>query len=577
MMSVVCRIVLAAVVVSPTFSGFCDAPPPRAYDVEMDDGVTLKTDVYRPVGDGPVPVILIRSPYPKEIMRGEADKYVSRGYAVVVQNVRGTGGSGGTFTGFLDDGWSGNTDGADTLTWISRQRWCNGKIGTVGGSAAGNTQVQLAPATDRVACQVIEVAACDFYLDLAYPGGVWRTEQTDRWFEMFGEAGRAARATLREHPTKDAFWRGYDAAAMSASITAPALHIGSWYDIFKEGTLRSFMSRQYEGGPGARGKQRLIMKWSAHAEFLADLPFTFPENVFDVKISEHRARFFEYWLNGADNGIDKEPPVLYYVVGDDKDPDAPGMEWRTATRWPPFPPRTTPLYLGPDGLHEEPPADPASRMYFFDPANPCPTVGGANLTIPSGPYDQRSLTERPDVLVFLGETLQAPLEVTGRVVVKLFVSTDAPDTDFSAKLVDVYPPGDDRQILVTDSIRRLKFRNGYQSAAPPLAEGEVVSLEIDLGHISWIFNTGHRLGLHISSSNYPRFEVNPNTGDDVPIEGRRRTAKNSVHWGGEYRSELLLPTRDPNRDTDGDGITDEVEWDRGTYAMTGPEDGQMGT
>ncbi len=555
------------------FLGIClvcvawgDAHAPQTIDVAMRDGVTLKTDVYTPAAEGAHPVLFVRSPYPRAAVKGEAEKLSKDGFAVVIQDVRGTGGSGGVFSGFLDDGWGANTDGADTVNWIASQPWCNGKIGGFGGSASANTQMLLAPATDKVSAQFMEAGACDFYRDLAYPGGVWRPEQSDKWFAMFGKQGEAARQNLRKHPVYDALWEGLNVEAQAAKITAPALHVGGWFDIFKEGTIRAFASRQYNGGNGAKGNQRMIMKWSGHGNYRDDLSLKFPENVFDVKITKERERFFARWVKGEANGIEDDPPIQYYVIGDDTDPNAPGMEWRTANRWPPFPPREKALYLYGEQLTEAPPETVVGREYAFDPANPCPTLGGTNLTIPFGPYDQRELLSRKDLMMFTGPVLDAPLETTGRVRVVLYVSSDAPDTDFTAKLIDVYPKGDERHILVLESILRVKFREGFDRVAAPLVRDTIVPIEIDLGHISWVFNRGHRLALVVSSSNYPHFEVNPNTGEDFPEKGKTKVANNAVHSSALRPSALYVPIRLPDLDTDKDGVTDEVEWDKFTDA-----------
>lgn len=556
---------LLGLVVVVLHVAFAEGPVVQTVDVAMHDGTNLKTDISLPTQGGPAfPTIFLRSPYPRAAFKGEAAKLNEKGYAVVVQDVRGTGESGGVFTGFLDDAWGTNRDGAETVDWILRQAWCNGKIGTMGASAGANTQSLLAPATTKLQCQVLESAASNFYLDLAYPGGVWRPEQTDTWFKIFGEKGEAARQTLRAHPAYDSLWAGLNAEAKAAEITAPGMHIGGWFDIFKEGTLRAFASRQYSGGIGAKGNQKLIMKWSGHGEYKNDLPLKFPDNVFDVKISKERDRFFAHWLKGEDNGIDTEAPVRYYVIGDDTSAGAPGMEWRAANRWPPFPPREKPLFLFGEAIQDAPPEQFVSRTYTYDPADPCPTTGGCNLTIPIGPYDQRGLLTRKDVLVFKGPWLDAPLETTGRVRATLYISTDAPDTDFTTKLLDVYPSGDDRHILVLESIQRVKFRNGFDKPAPPLTRDDVVPVEIDLGNISWIFNKGHRLALLVSSSNYPHFEANPNTGEDFPEKDKTRVANNSVHMGPKWPSAVVLPIRLPELDSDHDGATDEAEWDKGT-------------
>jgi putative CocE/NonD family hydrolase len=190
------------------------------------------------------------------------------------------------------------------------------------------------------------------------------------------------------------------------------------------------------------------------------------------------------------------------------------------------------------------PEEDATLQYIFDPANPVPTHGGANLFLPSGAFEQRHVREgRDDILAFATEPLTEPLEITGRVRVKLFVSSDAPDTDFTAKLVDIFPAGDDREILMLDGVQRVKARNSLSEAAPLLTGADdIVELEIDLWSIAWVLNKGHRIGLHVSSSNYPRFEVNPNTGADQPVEEMRK-ALNQVHLGGVYPSRLILPVR----------------------------------
>ena len=203
---------------------------------------------------------------------------------------------------------------------------------------------------------------------------------------------------------------------------------------------------------------------------------------------------------------------------------------------------STPFYLaGPDRLARSIPAGDEGRAEFiYDPRDPCPTHGGANLALPSGPFDQRKVSSRNDVLRFTTEPLAAPLEITGRVKVRLFVSSDAPDTDFTAKLVDVYPDG--REILLLDSIQRVKLRDSLETPEllPP---GEVGELEIDLWSISIVFARGHRIGLQISGSNYPRFEKNPNTGADFPSDDSLQTARNRVHFGPGNPSSLVLPVR----------------------------------
>ena len=297
-------------------------------------------------------------------------------------------------------------------------------------------------------------------------------------------------------------------------------------------------------GPKARGHQKLIIGPWAHGAHrgprkLGDLEL--PENYgFDVDGLERR--LYRHYLLGEENGAETEPSIHYYTLGDVNDPKAPGNEWRTADRWPPF--ETEKLLFHFAGNHRLtaalPAGDEGSEEFIYAPHDPCPTHGGANLALPAGPFDQRKVDRRDDVLRFVTEPLDKPLEITGRVNVRLFVSSDAPDTDFTAKLVDIYPDG--REILLLDSIQRVKLRKSLKvpHLLPP---GEVGELEIDLWCISIVFARGHRIGLHISSSNYPRFEKNPNTGDDFPSEGELRAARNTVHFGPQHPSALILPVR----------------------------------
>lgn len=517
----------------------CAEPKPEKHLVAMQDGVKLVTDVYLPGGKGPWPVILARSTYGRGMK--DASGYSKRGYAVVIQDVRGMGESEGEKFVFNADGWrEGLQDGADTVAWIKAQPWCNGKIGTWGGSALGITQQLLAGASTDVAAQSIEVAPADFYRETAFRGGVWGKNLLEGWLTAIGQPHLIA--VYKEHPRYDEFWSYYNFAERAPKMTAPALLVGGWYDIFNQGTIDSFVTREQNGGVGARGRNYLIMKWSPHG------PDTTPdykhnENRFELKISEIRDRFYKAMLKGDDDALDGLAKVHYYVMGDDA-PGAPGNEWRTADSWPPYATKATRYFLDTNGgLATTAPAEPGFREFAFDPKNPVPTIGGQNLLLPSGPYDQRPASVRPDVLKYATPVLDQPLEITGRVTVRLAVSSDAPDTDFTAKLVDIFPDG--REILLLDHIRRVKSREGYDKVAAPLTGIEqTVEIEIDLWSIAWIFNKGHQIGLQISSSNFPRFEVNPNTGADFPTEdGELRVAKNRVH-AAPGLSYLELPVRE---------------------------------
>lgn len=522
------------------FANAACAVEPEKHLVPMKDGVNLVTDVYKPSAAGAWPVILARSTYGRP--RGDADHFVRQGYAVVVQDVRGMGESEGEKYVFHADGWRpGLTDGADTIAWIKAQPWCNGKIGTWGGSALGITQQLAAPATNLLNGQYIEVAPSDMYSQVSYRGGVWGKNLLEGWLAAIQQPHLVP--IYKENPRYGEFWSFYNFEAKAPEITAPALFVGGWFDIFNQGTIDSFLTREQNGGQGCKGKNFLIMKWSPHG------PDTTPDyqhndNRFDLKISKLRDRFFKYNLQGDEAAMAGVPKVHYYVMGDDAK-GAPGNEWRTAETWPPYATKQTAFHLLADGsLGAAAASADAFREFAFDPKDPVMTIGGQNLLIPSGPYDQRKVSGRADVLKYESPALDKPLEITGRVTVRLSVSSDAPDTDFTAKLVDVFPDG--REILMLDHVRRVKSRTGYDKVAPLLTgQDDIVEIEIDLWSIAWIFNTGHKIGLHISSSNYPRFEVNPNTGDDFPEQAKEtRVARNRVHAGPVRDSVLLLPVRD---------------------------------
>ena len=508
--------------------------------VEMRDGVKLETDVYLPAGDGPFAAVLMRSVYGRSAGAKLGEAAAKQGLALVVQDCRGRGGSEGKDMVFADDGWGERQDGADTVAWIVNQPWNNGKVGTSGGSALGIVQVMMAPATKEVDAQAIVVASSNFYDQLSYQGGVWRKALVEGWTKM-QKTDEYIVPAWKAHPTYDTFWRMFNAEDKAADVTTPAMHVGGWWDIFGQGAINNFATRQHEGGDGARGNQKLIMGPWIHGAKREVGDLKLPEN-FNLNFGKYEQRFFAAWLLDKDDGIKAEPAVNYYTVGDVDDPAAPGNEWRTADDWPPFPTIATPYYLRGDGRLTTDPAtvDSAPLAYAYDPANPCPTHGGQNLLLPAGPFDQREVSGRADVLKLATDPIEQPIEITGQVFVKLFVSTDAPDTDFTAKLIDIYPDG--REILMLDNIRRLKFRNGYEQPEP-LPAGEIGELTIDLWSISLIFNKGHRIGVQVSSSNHPRFEINPNSGDDWPTDTNKRVANNKVYADAAHPSALILPVR----------------------------------
>ena len=510
---------------------------PTRHDVPMTDGIHLATDVYLPANASEkLPAILILTPYGRGGGKGIAEQFVPRGYAVVSQDIRGRGESeGSNVVIFQAGGWTGKRDGQVTLEWIGKQPWSNGKVATWGGSAVGITQNMLAPGAPEVLkAQFVEVAASNLYAQCMYEGGALRKSMMEGWLAATNMT-KGNLDAFHAHPAYDDFWETMNPEQFADRTIAPGIFIGGWYDIFCQGTINSFVSLQTKGGPAVRGNCRLIMGPWAHGTFDE---LKYPANSNKRPSAADFARYVDFHLKGEKNGVDKDAPVHYYVMGDPETPDAPGNVWRSADSWPPAADQTG-FYFHADGtLRTEKQTGDEKKTYAFDPKNPVLTVGGQNLIADKGPMDQRKIEDRKDVLLFTTEVLAEPLEVTGQMKAKLFVSSDAPDTDFTVKISDVYPDG--RSMLVTDGILRVRYRQSF-SKPEFMKPGEVYPIEVDLWSTSIIFNKGHRVRIAVSSSNSTRFDVNPNTGKNSWEEGEKRVANNTVYLSTNYPSHIMLP------------------------------------
>ena len=505
----------------------------------MRDGVKLATDIHKPDGEEPRPVILTRTPYNKDRLEPIAAEVLRRGYIFVAQDCRGRFGSEGENLPFHLDG----PDGFDTLEWVANQPWCNGKIGTWGGSAGAITQFQMVTSgTDKITAQHLTVGAPNLY-DVIYIDGVFRKALIEDWLRANKFSSNALPLWV-SHPIYDAYWQQRDAAKNFKQANAPAVHIGGYWDIFGQATIDGFTGYQQKGGAKARANQKLIIGPWAHAVLQDKVgELTFP-NARRPPGSAHDAfKWFDYTLRGRSREIASQPPVTYYVLGDATDPTAPGNLWRTADQWPPFDVEPKKYFLHADrslSVVDSSKAEPLA--YIFNPANPVPTVGGIQLSIPAGPMDQKKVESRDDVLVFTSSPLTGPMEVTGRIRAKIWVSTDVPDTDFIARLCDVYPDG--RSFNLCEGAIRARFRNGLTKETF-MKPGQVYPIEIDLWSTSVIFNTGHRLRLQITSSSAPGYDPNPNTG--APFRANSETKKASVklYVDSKHPSHLLLPVINP--------------------------------
>ena len=516
--------------------------PKQTVLVPMSDKVRLATDVYLPAGSGKsFPVVVIRTPYDKNGMASAGQVGAQNGYVVVIQDTRGRFGSEGENLPFVGDGWAEHRDGYDTLEWVAAQPWCNGKIGTLGGSAVGITQLGEAGAgSTRITCQHISVAAPSFYPYLVFPGGIFKKSLVEDWVKSTHHSADSV-AWWTKHSDYDDFWKQRDLTHRWEKVNSPAIHIGGWYDIFSQGTIDTFNGYQTQGGPKARGTQKLVMgPWTHGISQDKAGELNFPDGATPPNNVQDMGAWFEAYLKGRDTGVQRQPAVTYYVMGDVTDKSAPGNIWRTADAWPPVKATDVPYYLRTDRtISTDQPASGTPLTYAYDPQNPAPTIGGPQLTIPSGPMEQSRVEARPDVLVFSSPILARPLEVTGRVQARLWVSSDAPDTDFFVKLCDVYPDG--RSINICEGQLRARFRDGFDKEHL-LQPGKVYPLTVDLWSTSMIFNKGHRLRVQVTSSSAPGYDPNPNTGAAFRADTRTRVAHNTLFLSGEHASYVSLPT-----------------------------------
>ena len=545
-------------------------------------------------------MLLVRLPYGKDMIGlyayGLAPNFfalIEAGYAVVYQDCRGTFRSGGEFAPMVNE----PSDGADTVAWLLEQPWCDGNIGTFGASYLGFVQWASASASDQLKAIAPAVTTTDYYATPWYSeGGALSLHAIQTWTTLMALAGaqRAmaagsgdpqalmglvgmaadpgahlaelpvrARPLLEKqwpwwaeilaHPARDQFWQDLSVADRFADITVPALNIGGWFDIFASSTARTFTELKKRGGSAdARDGQRLIIGPWDHLNSTG----VYPDRQFGLMADARYAdltgahqRFFDRWLRGRAGALDGSAPVRIFVMGID--------QWRDEQDWPLPDTSYVDFYLdssgrantadGDGGLRGAPPDSEHADTYLYDPQRPVPTLGGRVMSPATaneaGPVDQRRAESRDDVLCYTTPVLERPVEVTGHVSLTLFASSSAPDTDFTGKLVDVFPDG--RAIFLTDGILRARYRH---SLADPelLTPGQIYEVAIDLSVTSNVFLPGHRIRLEISSSNFPRFDRNTNTGGTITEDREEdvQVAVNRIFHGPGHPSRLVLPVID---------------------------------
>ena len=559
--------------------------------VPMRDGVLLATDVYRPAGDGRFPVVMMRLPYNKEeplllSLAGDVLRIAKAGYAVVLQDCRGTWRAEGKFSPYFQEA----QDGADAIAWAAAQEWSNGVVGMMGASYCGATQWLAATESPPALRAMAPFTTADHYYEKwTYQGGAFQLGFILQWAcaafavadgvrrLMSGEGDLAGvgvaiaaadtvparywHTPLAElpalnglgsyvddwlaHPVYDDYWKAIAPCEHYDRIIVPALNFGGWFDLFLSGTLANYLAMK------SRSQQRLVIGPWVHAYnggVYAERNFGLMAHDSVADITAEQIRWFDHHLKGEANGVPGDKPVKIFVMGpniwrEEDDWPLPDTDWQ---RW----------HLHSNGcagtmdnagtLSRIEPGMEAPDSYLYDPRNPVPTCGGATflpglfVAANAGPRDRQALEQRSDVLCYTSEVLAEDLEVTGPVRLVLYVRSNCVDTDFTATLVDVHPDG--RAFILTDGILRARYR---ESLADPMlmTPGEVYQLGIDLVATSNVFFKGHQIRLEVSSSNFPRFDRNTNTGGVIAQESEKdfRVALNEVLHDAEHISHVVLP------------------------------------
>ncbi len=520
-----------------------------SYLVPMRDDIGLATDVYLPLYiNESKPVIFVRTPYNKDALTALAG-YAEEGMIVVLQDFRGFFGSEGELTLPF---FSEQNDGQDSLWWITDQPWCNGKIGTWGLSALGIAQYLMAPkAPDSLVCQFPTVATPNVY-EAVFRGGQLRSELIIPW-SLANGFPESTFDMMQTYEKYSEFWAQGDIRNNFSDIHAASIHLGGWYDIFAQGSIDGFNGYQTQGGLGAAGNAKLIMgPWVHGGMFGAPTGvISFPYQNPGIIIQATDA-IFDKWLLGNSSSWDMLPPVMYYLMSSlEHNPGLLGNNWYQASSWP-IASVPDDLYLYSNlsllpSVYSPIASTPSisnslteSITFHYDPNNPVLTIGGGNLAIDAGIYDQQPLDYRDDILRFSTPVLAQPLTIAGQVEVSLFISSNCTDTDFTVKLIDVYP--DNRSMIITDTIIRARNRNSLTDWEF-LTPDSIYEINLELDSTAYLFNEGHKLRIDVSSSNYPRFEPNPNTGDPLWANTTTYVANNTVFTNS---SKITLPIVDYN-------------------------------
>lgn len=512
--------------------------------IPMRDGARLSAYVYFPESKGPWPVVFEQR---YAIITGAGSRkelaaLAQKGYVAARVNFRGAQLSEGVWQGYRALAWGELRDGYDLCEWFATQSWSNGKVGTFGGSQGGFAQNFLAVThPPHLVCQYMTDTGLSLFQEGYRIGGITRPNRFKAMDDVARNPAdnRALMAEWFRHSVYDAYWRDEDCSLHFREMNVPCFTIGSWYDFMSVGSIQSFIGRQHKGGPKSRGQQQLVLGPWLHGGLpksnkIGEL--VFPENArFDT--TSHMIRWFDHYLKGIANGVEKDPPVRYYVMGAVGEPGAPGNDWRTSSNWPVRATQTA-YYLHEDGgLNIQKPREPkSSTSYQSDPLHPMEIPG----TSFPGARDARNFEKQKEVRTFTTAPLTEPVEWTGKVRAELFVSSTAKDTDFIVRITDVYPDG--RSILITDYVRRARFRDGWEKETL-MEPGRVYNIGFDVGSLSQIFNRRHRIRVTVASTGAPFIEPNPQTGEPLTVEFPTNavTASNTIFHQRHEASHILAP------------------------------------
>lgn len=539
--------------------------------VKMRDGVHLAADIYRPKAPGKFPVLLTRTPYNRRDF-GTGMYLASRGYVAILQDTRGRFDSEGEFYPFKHE----INDGYDTVEWAAALEYSNGDVGMFGGSYVGATQM-LASVSNPPHLKAIfpYVTASEYYDGWTYQSGAFMqwfasswtsglTEDTLR--KMTGARTRSKDWVVQlpvedyrliniptaqevapyfrdwvEHERDDEYWRKWKISDHYGQMNIKALHAGGWHDIFLKGSIKNFVEmRKSAATQEARAGQRLLIGPWAHAGTspegkIGDVVFG-KQAVLDMNATI--AKWGDFALKGIKNEFAGEAPVRIFVMGDNV--------WRDEKEFPLARTQYTKYYFHSNQgagheLSTKLPGREKADTYEYDPHNPTPTIGGrlcCGASIAPGPFDQRPNESRADVLVFSTPPLERDVEATGYITAELYASSSAPDTDFTAMIVDVDPSGYAR--FLTDGVVRARYRNSTERAEP-IEPGKIYKYTIDLWATSNVFKAGHKIRVYISSSNFPRFNRNLNTGEATMRATKMIKANQTIYHDAEHPSAIVLP------------------------------------